>query len=230
MSVRCPDCGTTVEVRGAGVCPICGASIRASVAPRGGDELELDEADVVQELDVLEEAPDPESEAGVWSDGRYLIMWKDAELPDVCVKSNQPANGGRLKRNLSWHHPAVYLALLANLIIYVILALVLRKTAVIEIGLSEEWFARRRRAIAIGWLSVVSGIGAMIAGIALVDRHDEFGWMILGGLLVTLFGAIYGLLKARMVAPIRITDEYVCLKGVHSDYLDALPQYTGPRF
>jgi hypothetical protein len=54
--------------------------------------------------------------------------------------------------------------------------------------------------------------------------------MILGGLLVTLFGAIYGLLKARMVAPIRITDEYVCLKGVHSDYLDALPQYTGPRF
>jgi hypothetical protein len=228
MSVQCPDCGTTVEVRGAGVCPICGASIRASAAPRGGDELELDEADILQELDVLEEAP--ESEAGVWSDGRYLIMWKDAELPDVCVKSNQPANGGRLRRSLSWHHPAVYLAIFAGLLIYVILALVLRKTATIHIGLSDEWFRRRRRAIAIGWITGLTGIGMMFGGIALLDRHDAAGLLVPAGLVVALFGAIFGLMQARMVAPIRITDEYVWLKGVHHDYLDALPQYTGPRF
>jgi hypothetical protein len=156
-------------------------------------------------------------------------MWKNAALPDVCVKSNQPAQGRRLRRSLSWHHPAVFLAILAGLLIYVILALVLRKTATIHIGLSDEWFARRRRAIIFGWLSVLAGLGMMFVGFALVDRHDEFGWLILAGLFVSFVAAIVGVMRARMVAPIRITDEYVWLKGVHPDYLDALPRYTGAR-
>src|SRR5438270_17415 len=84
---------------------------------------------------------------GLWRQGNVLVMHKLAPLPDRCVKSNQPANGRTLKRSLRWHHPAIYLALLAHFLIYVVLALVLSKSAIIRIGLSEEWIARRRRTI-----------------------------------------------------------------------------------
>src|SRR5687768_6974211 len=42
--------------------------------------------------------------AGLWREGNVMVMHKLAPLPDICLKSNQPAVG-RLKRKLSWHHP-----------------------------------------------------------------------------------------------------------------------------
>ena len=58
------------------------------------------------------QAPAPAAEAGVWRDGRLLVMHKSAQLPDRCVKSNQPADG-RLLRKMYWHHPLIFLSLLA---------------------------------------------------------------------------------------------------------------------
>ncbi|HUY92595.1 MAG TPA: hypothetical protein VMV10_27900, partial [Pirellulales bacterium] len=55
---------------------------------------------------------------GVWRDGAVLAMHKRAVLPDRCVKCNRPAGGGRLKRSLSWHHPAWFLLILISLWIY----------------------------------------------------------------------------------------------------------------
>lgn len=74
---------------------------------------------------------------GLWRKGNILVMHKNVQLPDRCVKSNAPTNR-RLKRNLSWHHPAVFLSILISPLIYIILALILRKTANIYIGLSDE--------------------------------------------------------------------------------------------
>lgn len=37
----------------------------------------------------------------LWRDGSILVMRKEAELPDRCVKGNLPAHGYRLKRRLS---------------------------------------------------------------------------------------------------------------------------------
>ena len=51
-------------------------------------------------------------DAGVWKSGKLLVMTKDAALPDRCVRCNQPADGPRLRRNLSWH-PAAWYVLLA---------------------------------------------------------------------------------------------------------------------
>ena len=161
---------------------------------------------------------------GPWRDGNLLVMHKNAVLPDRCVKSNQPAHGRRLKRNLSWHHPAIFLAILVHLFIYIILALALRKTATIYIGLSDEWFARRRRAIIIGWGLLIGGMVALITGIAYVESVDLAWLLILAGIMIGLGGALYGAFAARMVAPKRITDTYIWLKGVHPDFLADLPR------
>ena len=165
----------------------------------------------------------------VFRSGNQLVMHKLAKLPDRCVKSNQPADGRRLRRKLSWHHPLVYLAFLVHFLLFIILALVLSKRATIDVGLSEEWFRKRRRAILIGWLSVLLGIAVLAGSIAIVVNPNcqtpLVGWGIPLGLVMFLGGAIYGLMASRMVAPARITDEYVWLKGVHPDYLADLPPW-----
>lgn len=163
---------------------------------------------------------------GIWRQGNLLVMRKTAVLPDRCVKSNVPTDR-KLKRNLNWHHPAIFLSILISLCVYIILALILSKKATIHIGLSDEWFAKRSRAIMIGWGSVVASIVMIGAGIALVDQNDAFGILIAVGVLVFLVGAIYGLIAARMVAPTRIDDQFVWLKGVHQEYLKTLPVWPG---
>lgn len=160
---------------------------------------------------------------GLWRKGHLLVLHKHAPLPARCVKSNMPADR-RLKRNLYWHHPAIYLAVFIGVLVYIILAVVLRKTATINIGLSEEWFARRRRAIAMGWLLALGSIGAFSFGVARADQ-DWSVWLIGLSPLVFLVGALYGLIGARMVVAQRISDDYVWIKGVCPDYLDGLPNW-----
>jgi hypothetical protein len=161
---------------------------------------------------------------GLWRKGNVLVMHRDAVLPDRCVKSNQPAMG-RLKRKLTWHHPAIFISLLVSILIYVILALVLSKRATIYIGLSEEWFGRRRQAMLIGWGMVLASVALIILGAAMVDSTPEAGWMIAVGVLAFFAGAIYGLLRARMVWPRRMNDQFIWLKGVHPEFLGELPHW-----
>jgi len=161
---------------------------------------------------------------GLWRKGRVLVMRKGVQLPARCVKSNVPAER-RLKRSLYWHHPTIYLSILISILIYAILALILRKSATIYIGLSDEWFAKRHRAMFVGWLLVLASIAMLVAGVGMQDQRDAFPWLIAASPLVFLFGAIYGLLGARMVTAVRISDEYVWLKGVHPDFLADLPEW-----
>ncbi len=173
-------------------------------------------------------ADKPFRDDGLWRKGKLLVMHKNAALPPRCVKSNAPTPR-TLRRKLTWHHPAVFIALLFNLLIYAILAIVLSKRATIYIGLSDRWFAKRRRAILIGWGSVLLAGGMVVGGIAMVENTLVDDWvgavLIIGGLITFIAGAIFGLVGARMVTPTRITDDYVWLKGVHQDYLATLPDW-----
>jgi len=169
-------------------------------------------------------AADPE-EGGVWRDGSRLVMLKTAELPDKCVKSNEPAHGRQLKRKLHWHHPLIYVAVL-QLMIYVILAIIFTRRATIYIGLSERWFRKRRRAILIGWVAALSGL-ALIAAPFIVSGNDADPYVVVGGFLVFLVGAIYGGMASRMVVAVRITKTHVWLRGIHPQYLAELPAWHG---
>lgn len=170
-----------------------------------------------------EQATIPPSADGLWRQGKYLVMHRSATLPALCVKSGEPAMG-RLPRKLQWHHPAIYALLLCNLIIYAIVAMILQKKATIDIGLSEYWLGVRRRAIWIGWLSALGGIGAIVAGISL-ERFAAGPWIALTGLVSLLFGIFYGVFRARLVYAHKIDDQYIWLAGVHSSYLDQLPPW-----
>jgi len=177
--------------------------------------------------------PQQATSGGLWRQGKLLVLHKNAPLPDVCLKSNQPATR-RLKRNLSWHHPAIALSILAGVLIYIILAVVLTKRATIYMALTDEWFGIRRKRILIAWgivlLSIALGVGglAMAAG---ADAGQGGGLSCLAcfvAMVLFFVGIIYGNYAARLVRPACITDQYVYLVGVHPNFLARLPEWPYP--
>ena len=167
----------------------------------------------------------PQLVGGLWRHGKLLVMHKMAPLPDRCVKSNEPATR-RLVRKLSWHHPAISLTVLVSPLIYIILALILQKKATIQIAMTDRWFAKRRRAMLIGWGMVLASIGMFVGAFAIGDNHGDIAMAaVLLSFPVFLTGAIYGMIAARMVKPKKIDDNYVWLKGVHPSFLESLPPW-----
>jgi hypothetical protein len=164
---------------------------------------------------------------GVWRQGNLLVMAKNATLPPRCVKNNEPT-AGRLKRNLTWTPQwLILLFLCVGPIPYIIVALILQKTAKIEIGLSEEWRGRRNRAMMIAWLIALAAIGMFVGGVAFFEQTA--GVLLIAGVFTILGALIYGTTAARMVSPKCIDDHFAWIKGVCPAYLDTLPEWTGPQ-
>lgn len=150
--------------------------------------------------------------------GRTLIVGRRTELPGRCVKCNAPITGPKLTRKLYWHPPAYYLFIFVNLLIYVIVAMCVRKTADLQVGVCKKHLRRRRNGIAIAWIS----FGLMIAGILWSANSGLFAPATIG-VLVFIVGLIAGSVMSTIVTPTRIDNESIWLKGVCREYLDLLP-------
>lgn len=159
----------------------------------------------------------------IWRRKSILIMNKQALLPGRCVKCNAPTHR-TLKRKLRWHHPAIYIFIFAGLFFYFILALALSKRATINVGLCETHDAARKRDILITWLLVL----ASFASIYLAVNIDEMSLLFVGVMLL-FGGAIYGVVKTRVVAPKKIDDHYVWLTGLNANYLEPFPEWRPAR-
>jgi hypothetical protein len=159
----------------------------------------------------------------IWRNKSLLVMTKEAQLPSRCVKCNAPASG-TLKRKLTWHHPALYILAFGALLLYAIIAMVVRKTATIQVGLCETHTAARKRDILITWaLGLLSLVSFVIAALM-----EDVTFLLVGALL--LFAApIYYTVKVTVVTPAKIDDHFVWLNGVNSRYLQEFPEWRGVR-
>jgi hypothetical protein len=157
---------------------------------------------------------------GLWRQGDMLVIHKCAPLPDICLKSNKPATR-RLKRSLSWHHPAVFLLLLISPLIYIIVALILRKSATLNIPLTDAWHGRRRRRMLFAWVAALLSGLLFFSGLGYLDEPSAV-WVLVFGIVVCVSATFYGVLGCRLVYPHRITDQYVWVRGVHPGFLDRL--------
>jgi hypothetical protein len=167
---------------------------------------------------------------GVWRDGNRLVMTKEAMLPAICVQTNQPTDE-RLRRRLYWHNPWIYLALLfgcLGLAVYVIVALIVRESADIKIGLCRDRIVRRRWIIFWAWMGTLAGIGLCFAGGA-AGNNDIAPVFFASGLILFLVSLIAGVVLTRVVSPSKITSRFVWLKGVNPAYLAALPAFPGEQ-
>lgn len=162
------------------------------------------------------------SGSGVWRDKSKMVVSKGAQLPDRCVKCNAPAPGAKLKKKLTWHHPAIYILIFVALLIYLIVAMIVRKAVTVELGLCEEHMAKHRRNVFITWLLILLGVCGFVMAVIVGDNN-----FLLAGILLILAGIIYAVVAVRIVTPAKIDDKFAWLKGVNKDYLDELPQWPG---
>lgn len=159
----------------------------------------------------------------IWRSKSTLVMAKHAPLPPRCVKCNEPTRQ-TLKRNLRWHHPALYILIAVGFLFYVILAMVLSKSATIHVGLCEAHASARKRDIVITCFVVLLSFVSFYVAAAMEDMTFLFF-----GSLVFLVGVIYGIVRTRVVAPQKIDDQYVWLTGVNSNYLQQFPEWLAAR-
>jgi hypothetical protein len=164
----------------------------------------------------------------LYRDGNTLVMHRHAKLPPRCIKSNAPTSR-YLKRDLRWAPSWVLLLLLVNLLICLIVMLIVQKTAKIDIGLSDEWFARRRFRIALAWIGSLASVVLFVVGIVLLDGSNSAvgPLLMLGSVILFLTAALFGAFGARMVYAKKIDDHYIWLRGACPEYLEGLPQFPG---
>ena len=132
-----------------------------------------------------------------------------------------------MKRKVYWHSPGYYWLILigilvrAGLLIYIVVALFVRKRAIVSVHLC----ARHRMLyyyFRVGsWLAALLGLGLIIWG----GNGPQMGLVGLG-LLVIITAAIAGSRGARLLRAARIQDNVVQLKGAGPRFLESLPPWN----
>lgn len=164
------------------------------------------------------------SDGGVWRDGKWLVMSRSAALPGRCVKCNEPAHEPVKVRKVYWHHPLIYLLFFLYGLIYIIVALIVRKRADVNAGLCAEHKSKRRNAILLAWAGMLSAIVLPI-GFAQGTEYVD-AWILFCTLL--FFGsAIAGIVLSRVVYAKKIDNERARLGGCGTEFLDSLPDFPG---
>lgn len=162
-----------------------------------------------------------EGGGSAWRDGTVLVLSPEATLPHRCVKCNEPAEEPTKSRKVYWHNPWVYALVLINLLIYAVVAVIVRKKAVISPGLCSAHKTRRRVGIAIAWALLLVGVALLMMGV----RSGPGA--VAGGLLLMLVAALVSTSVTRILRAKRIDARYVRLKGCGTAFLDSLPPFAG---
>jgi len=115
----------------------------------------------------------------------------------------------------------VYLALVAGILIYAILALVTRKDGIVMLGVCPKHRVQRRNGLILGWVGFLACFFGMIMGVAVV-HPDAIGIVVLLCLLGMVVFPVSAMFMARIAAPKRIDDFTVSLK-VGLEFLASMP-------
>jgi predicted Zn finger-like uncharacterized protein len=144
----------------------------------------------------------------VWSEGPIIVARKGAQLPYCCIKCGQPGEGKMIRKTFYWHEPWIYLTILAGLLVYFIVAMVVREKGELEYALCARHRARRNYGIWGGVTLLLLGIGSFVTAGVL----EEPGFVAIGFLLF-FAGLIWAALAARMLMPTKIDPQFIWLKG-----------------
>lgn len=150
-------------------------------------------------------------------DGASVIIQRGSDLPQRCIICNAPAQLPIKKRKLYWHTPWIAVLILGNVLLYLIVALIIRKTFDVSPGMCALHQSKRKRKI-LGW--VAAGIGTCAVGAVLLSQAQE-------GIapIVLVVGCIFLVCAAfasRMVYAKKITAEYASVRGCKEPFLASL--------
>ena len=163
-------------------------------------------------------APVVYQQEAAWRDGDVLIVRHGTVLPPACIKCNAPA-GDRspMRRQLYWHDPMLYLLILAGVLVYALVALIVRKNGVVFIHLCPAHRQRRLMMVSSAWSLGLGGLFAVIFG-----ASNDLPWLILAGLTMFVGGIIVALLS-QLLRPTKIDTHFMWIKGCSPEFLAQFP-------
>jgi hypothetical protein len=128
------------------------------------------------------------NEDTVWRDGKLVVVRHNCALPARCVKCNAPvASQSYKKRTFYYHHPLLVLLIFLWVLIYLIVALLVRKRATHQLGLCPAHHKLR--------LQIVGGslLGSILAPVlGAMIRPEAFAMSFLVMAILIIVGIISG--------------------------------------
>jgi hypothetical protein len=145
-----------------------------------------------------------------------------AMLPPLCVKCGAPANGKPVMKTFYWHHPALYLIILAGVLIYVIVAMIVRKSMKVSVPVCAHHAQRRSTAVMLAWVLPLIGL---VDVFVLPSFNVDGGLVALITMVLIFTGIIIWAVVGLPIRPKRI-DQY---SGEFSGFCEAfLQQFPEP--
>lgn len=148
-----------------------------------------------------------------------VVVEDGTELPCRCLKCNEPTTTQAIKRKVTWHPPGYYLLILVGVLIYVIVALVIRRSASVSVHLCEHHRMQRNLWITGCWAAVIGGVALIFNALG---NGGELG--VVFGICLILAGGIAGAVFATLVKPTKIEGKTLWFKGAGKPFLDSLPE------
>jgi serine/threonine protein kinase len=147
---------------------------------------------------------------GVSSDGPYLVVERDARLPDRCVKTNEPAAYYYTKRVSERGQGTTFPWL--------------NRGSQIQIGLNSSWMMRRWVTLGVGWACLLAGIALTVAGYSQLNA----GLALVGIIVGQVAGLVLKL--AQVVSVEKVDGDHIFLRGVCSEYRAMVAASTKHKF
>jgi urea transporter len=144
-----------------------------------------------------------------------------AYLPPTCVKCGQPATDKPVVKTFSWHHPALYLLIFFGVLVYVIVALIVRKTIRVAVPLCAEHAKRRSLWVTLAWVLPLIGIADAFVLPRLFDLDP--GWIVLLVIATILAGIIIWAVVSNPIRPRSIDNFSAEFSGFCDAFLEQFP-------
>jgi hypothetical protein len=155
-----------------------------------------------------------------YHDGKVLVVPAGASLPPMCVKCGEPVPGQFLTKNFRWHPPWIYLLILIGILIYVIVALVMQKSARISVPFCA---AHRSWRANMNIIAAVLLLGWIPESLFLSYLDVSAGWIVLISIAMPVAGLILLVVVSSSFAPVYIDHACAKFKGAGERFLATLP-------
>jgi hypothetical protein len=101
-------------------------------------------------------------------------------------------------KTFRWHHPALYLVILAGVLIYAIVALIVRKSIKVSVPLCAQHAKRRSIAVTLAWVLPLAGIADIFV---LNQLNVDGGVIALVTIVLILAGLVIWVVVANPIVP-----------------------------
>jgi hypothetical protein len=156
---------------------------------------------------------------GASRSGKKLIIPRGSSLPAQCIKCGSAAQAP-WRKTFYWHAPWLYILIFfPGLLIYAIVALIVRKKMELNVPLCDQHHSDRKRYSLIGALMLIgfAPVGLVLGGAFNVDA----GWASLVALGMFLVGVVF-YSKAQFLRPSKIDEAGGEFIGANDSFLNAL--------